>query len=146
MAGGKTAGKQNTPVRAGVAPTKTDGSSQARISRKSQEGLRRQTIICYPTAKQEYRMRHAAMLALLFLFFGCGACATKMNQVPAGPPEYQQGFLAGCDSGYVAAGHVYYRWNKDVSRYPSDELYKQGWDDGFQTCKGKYESIQRMMR
>jgi hypothetical protein len=55
--------------------------------------------------------------------------------------------MSGCDSGYVAAGHPYYRFSKDVTRYGNDNLYyKQGWDDGFSVCKGKYESVGRAVR
>lgn len=73
------------------------------------------------------------------------ACATALDNVPAGPPAYRAGFAAGCDSGYVAAGHPYYSFTKDVYRYDSDSLYRQGWDDGQTTCKGSYESIQRAL-
>lgn len=85
-------------------------------------------------------------LALLFLLVSVSACATPMSQVPNGPVGYQQGYAEGCNSGNVAAGHPYYKFSKDVSRYGGDGEYKQGWDDGFAVCKGKYESIQRMMR
>jgi len=79
------------------------------------------------------------------------ACATDMQRVDrevgAGQPvAYKEGYRFGCDSGYVAAGHPYYRFRKDVSRYGSDTLYKQGWDDGFSVCKGQYESFGRSLR
>lgn len=85
-------------------------------------------------------------IALVVMCLVLGGCATQMREVPSGPPEYQQGYAAGCNSGNVAAGHPYYRFTKDISQYASDQLYKQGWDDGFQVCKGKYESVQRMMQ
>ncbi len=79
------------------------------------------------------------------------ACATdtnspQMRQIAGQPIQYQDGYKAGCDSGYVAAGHPYYRMNKDVVRFGSDQLYAQGWNDGFQVCKGGYESIRRSLR
>jgi hypothetical protein len=52
----------------------------------------------------------------------------------------------GCDSGYVAAGHPYYRFSKDTSRYVSDPVYKSDWDDGFAVCKGQYDAIGQAMR
>jgi hypothetical protein len=75
------------------------------------------------------------------------ACVTTPQQTERmvganQPTEYKEGFKDGCDSGYSAAGHVYYRFTKNVSRYALDELYKQGWDDGCMTCKGQYQSIQ----
>jgi len=79
------------------------------------------------------------------------ACATDMQsvdrEVGGGQPiAYKEGYRSGCDSGYVAAGHPYYRFSKDVTRYGSDTLYKQGWDDGFGVCKSQYESIGRSLR
>jgi hypothetical protein len=88
-------------------------------------------------------MKRTFLLGCFLLIFGC---ATPMNQVPQGPEPYRTGYQHGCNSGNVAAGHPYYRFTKDVNRYSSDQDYKQGWDDGFNVCKGKYESIQRMMQ
>jgi len=34
----------------------------------------------------------------------------------------------------------------DVTRYLSDAVYKTGWDDGFMTCKGDYDSTTSLMR
>ena len=85
------------------------------------------------------------LLALL------AGCVTNMQQADrdgcAGQPiEYKQGYVAGCDSGYVAAGHPYYKFSKDVVRYGQDAIYKQGWDDGFLVCKGKYDAVGQSMR
>lgn len=88
-------------------------------------------------------MKRIVAVAVMVVLSGC---ATTMREVPQGPPTYQEGYAAGCNSGNVAAGHPYYRFTKDIQAYASDQLYKQGWDDGFQVCKGKYESVQRMMR
>jgi len=90
-------------------------------------------------------------IVMLCIAAALSACATNMQRVErevgAGQPmPYKEGYKSGCDSGYVAAGHPYYRFNKDVSRYGSDTLYKQGWDDGFSVCKGQYESIGRSLR
>jgi|GEM_PF-378389 len=85
------------------------------------------------------------VLLLIFSVLISVGCATKLRQAPDGPLPYQEGYLAGCDSGYVAAGHPYYKWHKDVERFNADKLYSQGWNDGFATCKGKYEATQRMM-
>lgn len=75
------------------------------------------------------------------------ACATpQQNAMTAGqPPAYQAAYSAGCNSGYVAAGHPYYRFTKDVAAYGSDAMYKQGWDDGFSVCKGRYDAIGQAM-
>jgi len=85
-------------------------------------------------------------IIIFFLFLTFLACATSMEstnrQVGSNQPTpYKAGYCAGCDSGYVAAGNPYYRFKKDVNRYKEDDLYKQGWNDGFSVCKGKYDSI-----
>ena len=89
-------------------------------------------------------------VAAVLVLIGLSGCATSMKEVDrevgAGQPvPYKVGFKDGCDSGYVAAGHPYYKFKKDIARYSRDELYKQGWDDGFRVCKGKYESIGRAL-
>jgi len=65
---------------------------------------------------------------------------TSMDQVDqlAGshqPVEYKLGFKEGCDSGLVSAGNSSYKVQKDSARYSVDDLYKHGWDDGFNKCK-----------
>jgi len=80
------------------------------------------------------------VIILLLLVSGC---ATDMRQVDREicsnqPPAYNQGYADGCNSGFVAAGHPYYKFSKDVVRFSSDVMYKQGWEDGFNICKGKY--------
>jgi len=86
---------------------------------------------------------------LVFMCFFLASCAADMNavnrQVGAHQPlAYKQGYADGCDSGYVAAGHPYYKFRKDVSRFTNDELYRQGWEDGCTVCKGEYEAAQRL--
>ena len=86
----------------------------------------------------------------LFVLLLLAGCATNMDEatrdVGYQPTEYREGYAEGCDSGYVSAGHPYYRFRKQVARFESDRLYQQGWNDGFAKCKGSYESIQRAMR
>jgi hypothetical protein len=66
--------------------------------------------------------------------------------VNEGPGARTTAIDAGCASGYVAAGHPWYRFTKDTQRYISDPAYKSNWDDGFAVCKGKYEAIGRAMQ
>lgn len=74
---------------------------------------------------------------------GCVTDAARVDREVGAhqPAEYKEGYGAGCDSGYVAAGHPYYKFRKDVKRYATDPLYKQGWDDGMIVCRSSYESI-----
>lgn len=80
-----------------------------------------------------------ACSVVLFL----SGCAPRAHEIPNGPKPYQEGFYDGCSSGYVAAGNPYYQYKKDVVKSNSDQYYKEGWTDGFNTCKGKYDSIMR---
>lgn len=52
------------------------------------------------------------------------------------PTEYCVGMRQGCASGYKAGGNIYALHTKDVMRYAQDDLYHQGWDDGFAQCYG----------
>ncbi|NIQ02925.1 MAG: hypothetical protein GWM98_23230 [Nitrospinaceae bacterium] len=50
------------------------------------------------------------------------------------PSEYKVGFMAGCDSGRVSAGDTSFTFKKDTPRFEKDDLYRQGWNDGFNRC------------
>lgn len=82
------------------------------------------------------------LLLLTGLIVGCATDMQRVDRmIGAGQPlPYKEGYKDGCDSGYVAAGHPYYRPAKDVTKYGSDSLYKQGWDRGFSVCKDEYEN------
>ncbi len=76
------------------------------------------------------------------------ACLTPQERLdkeigPGQPQEYKDGYLDGCPSGKKAAGYLYASSRKQVIRYDQDRLYKQGWDDGFQVCKSRHESLKR---
>ena len=64
-------------------------------------------------------------LALIGFMTTLVGCSTDPANVPAGPPGYSRGFANGCDSGYVAAGHPYYKFVKDVTLYAQSEFYRQ---------------------
>jgi hypothetical protein len=90
---------------------------------------------------------HLIAVALLIGAAGCATTQERVDRQLAGQPvAYREGYAAGCDSGYVAAGHPYYSFRKDLGRFNAEQLYSGGWNDGFQVCKGSYESIQRAMR
>ncbi len=50
------------------------------------------------------------------------------------PAAYKVGFMEGCDSGRVSAGDNSYIFKKDVERFKTDDIYQQGWNDGFNRC------------
>lgn len=77
-----------------------------------------------------------------FVFIGCAPVASVTAQNTSGqPPAYVDGYRDGCGSGYVAAGHSYAKFAKNIDRFIADQVYKIGWEDGFATCKGTYDSI-----
>jgi hypothetical protein len=78
-----------------------------------------------------------------------GACQTVPDQYTTqfqkeGKPQpYIDGHGDGCRSGYNAAGNPYFKMTKDPARFASDPMYAQGWTDGYNTCKSRYESIDK---
>ena len=81
------------------------------------------------------------IFVLLFLIT-MPAYATDMHGVDreaqAGQAtEYMEGHEDGCESGRSDAGDdpYEYTFTKDVRRYETDEVYRQGWDRGFEECR-----------
>lgn len=93
-------------------------------------------------------MKYLLAVFATFMLVGCvtNPNSPEMRMTQGQPPEYADGFQSGCDSGYVAAGHPYYRASKDVRRMVDDKFYAMGWNDGFAQCKGSYDSIRRGFR
>jgi hypothetical protein len=90
---------------------------------------------------------HCLLVASLLTL---AACATSMDRVNrdvgiSQPLAYREGYRDGCDSGQSAAGNPYVGFSKNVTRFGSDQLYRQGWSDGFEVCKARYESIGRAL-
>jgi len=90
---------------------------------------------------EDKKMRWTVLF--LFLISGCitypDPRATSIGEVDTivgadQPAEYRVGFREGCDSGHNTAGSSAYSFSKDAARYTQDELYKSGWDDGFENC------------
>lgn len=79
---------------------------------------------------------------MLAVLAGCAPVESMTKRNTAGQPaEYSSGYSGGCSSGYVAAGHPYASAAKNVRRFLDDKLYAMGWNDGFATCKGSYDSL-----
>jgi len=86
------------------------------------------------------------LFVLLTIFLaGCAPSIREQMAASGYDPKYIDGYEHGWGSGYVAAGHPYHKFIKDTHRFESDSQYQQGWTDGFNTAKGRYESIQRSM-
>ena len=88
----------------------------------------------------------AISTASVLLLSGCGASRTDwgfmrpaqlIQQPPAGPIEYQQGWIDGCESGYAGysnpSNKMFHSWRQDpiLARNP---VYYQSWKDAYQYC------------
>jgi len=76
------------------------------------------------------------MLALILAGLALAGCQTTYEQMleDGYPAEYAEGFEAGCGSGRQAAGALD-RFRKDVTRYLTQPLYGDGWNDGYRQCQ-----------
>lgn len=88
----------------------------------------------------------ARLVSASLLLGALAACVSPSQQLirQGQPPEYAVGYEQGCASGRVAGGSWGYRFVKDAARFQSDQLYADGWTDGFNVCKGKEEEVSRM--
>lgn len=80
--------------------------------------------------------QRGALLAALLAAFSLSGCqsAPDLSTGDDYPPEYAEGFRAGCASGRQAAGALA-QFRKDVPRYMSQPLYAEGWNDGYRQCQ-----------
>lgn len=92
-------------------------------------------------------MSKLCYLLIAVLVSGCAAqqLQNERNRLAGYPEPYKDGYVDGCGSGKRAAGNPYFAFTKDVMRFGSDNLYAQGWGDGFNVCKADYESIMRSL-
>lgn len=76
------------------------------------------------------------LLLCTICLLGLVGCQSLREQMLAAsyPPNFVDGFEAGCSSGRAAAGPLG-QFDKDVPRYMSEPVYAQGWEDGFRQCE-----------
>lgn len=81
------------------------------------------------------------------LLLGVSGCATEAERMAQQgyPPAYTLGYDDGCHSGKMAGGNMFEHMKKDVRRYGADSQYKQGWDDGYESCEKQQEASDRAM-
>lgn len=82
-----------------------------------------------------------AFMLLVGLLAGC-----QGGWPPPGSPLFQDGYAAGCDSGYAYAGRdgsdLDYRRGPE---YKTNKDYKRGWDQGYKFCFEEEERTPRMV-
>ena len=85
--------------------------------------------------------RRPVLLAVLLAGLSLAGCQSAGQRLLAEgyPPEYADGFEAGCGSGRQAAGALA-EFSKDVPRYLSQPLYAEGWSDGYRQCQATQEA------
>lgn len=89
-------------------------------------------------------MRSLTTALVLVLTACAGDMERATDRAPSRPTQqYHDGYAEGCDSGYAAAGHPYYRYRKNAVRFDSGTQYQQGWNDGFAKCKASDENPRR---
>ncbi len=65
---------------------------------------------------------------------------------PEGPAEYQLGWQDGCDTGYSANSSLWFKALYGYKKRPelgANDLYKQGWNEGFTYCRFAHEADQK---
>jgi hypothetical protein len=83
-------------------------------------------------------------LILLCVLASLAACTTPTFTMPPGPRDYRVGYYDGCDAGYAYAGSPFYEPIDAEPAAPAGaELYRTGWQIGFNRCRGNYQHIQR---
>lgn len=81
--------------------------------------------------------RTALLLTALLLASGCRPLALYGVKVE-GPMEYQLGWEDGCDTGLSADSPLFYKAMYGFKKRPemgANDLYKQGWNEGFTYCR-----------
>lgn len=94
--------------------------------------------------------RPLLFLAAILLIYSLTACTTLnfelgwakpssllMKTPPAGPPEYQQGYIDGCETGYSGYGNQFnkqfHTWKQDPI-LAQNQVYYQVWKDAYAYC------------
>ena len=69
---------------------------------------------------------------------GWARSGDSLMEPPPGPPEYQQGFLDGCESGFSGYGNsfnkLFWTWKQDPQLAENNPVYYQIWKDAYTYC------------
>jgi len=87
----------------------------------------------------------AVIGAAAMMFSGCASTVENMQAQGYGP-NYSQGYGDGCETGKKSAGDMFSQFKKNVNRFDNNSKYREGWKDGFRTCKSEFEQIERNTR
>jgi hypothetical protein len=88
-------------------------------------------------------LRTVIVLIVLYFLSACSAVilSPDMERVKDEPPAYQEGYKAGCSSGYVAGGSLVHSFKRDSDRLLKDKNYDGGWKKGYSECKNDFREM-----
>ena len=79
------------------------------------------------------------------LLLSCVAGCQSMNRdglLAAGyTEEYADGYVDGYSAGCNRAGHPFFQFTRDMTRYEQDHQYMKGWNDGFTIARCDYAAV-----
>jgi hypothetical protein len=73
----------------------------------------------------------ALLTSILFIF---SACQSTQEWLKTKPKPYQRGYKDGCDNGEERALNSTIFKKNNTQDYKTDDLYKEGWDEGYEDC------------
>ncbi len=80
---------------------------------------------------------------VLYLLVACSTVlmSPDMDRVKDQPLAHQEGYEAGCHSGFVAGGSTVHSFKMDTARLREDEEYDDGWNQGYRECKSDFREM-----
>ncbi len=88
-------------------------------------------------------LRKFSLFMALQLLAGCSTVVLNpdMERVKDQSLAYQQGYEAGCHSGFVAGGSQAHSFKRDTKRVREDEEYNEGWKRAYRECKSDFREM-----
>lgn len=87
-------------------------------------------------------MRTALVAVLALCLIGGCASWDRQGLLAAGySTQYVDGYVDGYSTGCHMAGHPFYEFVRDVTRYEQDRQYSKGWNDGFTIARTDYAAV-----
>lgn len=92
-------------------------------------------------------LRYMVLILLMALTSTCKSMGTPSGittEPPPGPPEYQQGYRDGCESGFASYGTPFHKVFNKFKQDPylaQDPVYYQAWSDAFNYCRGAIMAV-----
>ena len=85
------------------------------------------------------------LLLISTLFFLLSGCVSTEEWLKTKPVAFQKGYKVGCDNGEQRASNSTIFKKDDTKEYKENTNYRDGFDDGYETCYSDKE-VDIMMR